>query len=584
MEHITIPAESPQSVVRLKFKAESDIHLKVKLFRAGEATNINCNARLTYTQRSDNGYVTISIALPGVGLYCADVFACRRSEQVDSDEWTYTGLFLNYFIDNFKPLPEGVSVGYPVVNPLSASLVHFKLLQWKACDWHIAENITGQTEIEFQMLKDIPIKHSIVDSSGKALHHFTSLQQAGVFDTTMVRYILKVVFPETGDWTIVVSVKESRDILVKYHVLATKAQPAQSYPYISSDLVQLPNHKVPSLQKGLLKLPFRTTKTLFFQGYVCPYPRISNDSISYNQAHVSKEGIKKYQLNAVIPSTGKWEIGVLLAETDSKGTTTLTETFSVLTEAVSESECSPLLAFPQLSSAASNLRIKIPKTPICSNLFTQEPVSLKFFSPSNIIFSHSIEETSDQNDAPIRKYTVLSLSNKPSEPNLLRAVFPRPGRWIVRLFAGVDFKQNLKEVLLFCITLTDTPTNHFCGFPEVLPLAAHLTQFHLLEWSRTKNDYIAECTNGVVEISFTINQDIELTHYVVKGKSDQNADNERLYNISSLRPLGSTGANSQKFTLRAAFSENGIWTICLLEKQAECLSSLMQYTVLVKTV
>ena len=582
MEHICIPEERFESVARLKFKAGIDVQLKIKLFRAGQVTNINSNGRLTFIQRSDNGYITISIALPSVGLYCADVYSCRKSEQQDSDEWSYTGLFLNYFIDNFKPVPEGVTVGYPVVNSISASPVHFKLLQWKAFDRHIAENSTGEAEIEFQMLKDVPVRHSITDSSGKALHHFTSLQQAGVFNgKMMVRYVLKIVFPEKDDWTIIVSERESRDILFKYHVSAKRAQPGQSYPNISSDIIQLSNHKAPPLQKGLLKVPFRTTKTLFFQGFICPYPRISSDSVSYDQAHISKEGIKKYQLNAVLPSPGRWEVGVLLAEAVSDGSMTLLEGFSVLAEAVGDSECSPLLIFPQLKPAASNLRITIPKTPMCSKLFTQEPVCLKFFSPSNIIFSHNIEETSVPNHNV--GCTFLSLSHKSSEPNVLRAVFPQPGRWVIRLFAGVDSKKNLKEVLSLSITLSDTATAHFCRFPEIFSLLAYRTQFHLLDWSKQLgNDFIAECTNGVIEMSFIIKQGIELAHYIVKGKSDQ--DSEHLYNISSLRPLCSTGSSSQKVSLRATFSESGFWTIYLLEQQSDCLSRLMQYTVLVKTV
>ena len=94
--------------------------LKVKLLPTGLGKTLrylNSDGRLTFLEYCSSVYITVKIALPDKGLFCAEVFGCNRSEQKESNNWTYTR-FLSYFIDNFRASSDSALAGYPVVNPI----------------------------------------------------------------------------------------------------------------------------------------------------------------------------------------------------------------------------------------------------------------------------------------------------------------------------------------------------------------------------------------------------------------------------------------------------------------------------------
>ena len=185
------------------------------------------------------------------------------------------------------------------------------------------------------MFKSSLLWHTV--QAARSSYHYTSLQQVSAVNN-MSQYTLKVVFPEKGHWTITLFEVESRKVLMKYHVHCSKPLLGDSYPKISSGIIQLLHYKAPALIKGVLSVPFRTTKTPFFKGFIGLHSRAD---ISYDQAYVSKEGVRKYQLNLVLPHVGMWEVGVLLGNLIADGEVSLSEAFSILTEVVTESECCP---------------------------------------------------------------------------------------------------------------------------------------------------------------------------------------------------------------------------------------------------
>ena len=573
-EYIELGEDNSQSVVHLKFRTCEDVGLMVKLLPTGlgKHSDLNSDGRLTFLEYYSNGCITVKIVLPNKGLFCAEVFGCNRSEQKESNDWTYTR-FLSYFIDNFRASSDSAMAGYPVVNPISASKVEFRLLRWKvSAEEHVAVSNTGEADLEFQLHKNVKVQPTLTHSSGRSLYHYTSLQQVSAVNN-MSQYTLKVVFPEKGHWTITLFEVESRNVLMKYHVHCSKPLFGYSYPKISSDIIQLPHYKTPALIKGVLSVPFRTTKTLFFKGFIGLHSRADYNDITYDQAYVSKEGVRKYQLNVVLPHVGMWEVGVLLGDPIADGEISLSEAFSILTEVVTESECCPQSVYPQLKRAASNFRIKIPKTPVTSKLSAQVPISIKVFTPSNLIFNHHIELA--ENSTALDKCTFLLLSDDAAVPSVLKAVFPEPGQWIVKLFAEVDCKKALKEVLSLCVEVVDSPYTNFCGYPEILPIAAQQADFRLLDWSSSQSDHIAETSTGTLKVSFTTKQGVELNHFIVRGKDEQNTI-ERIDDSSTLSPPILQLSKCQKQFLTVVFPDKGYWTVYLLEEK----SFLMKYTVL----
>lgn len=131
-EFISIPEQNSHSIVQLRFKADEDIQLQVKIIpvQGGERKDINSDGQLAFFERIENSYITANIILPDTGLYCLDFYGCRRLEQA-GDKWKTVSL-LNYFVHTNISTPTDVFIGYPVVEPITASKIDFKLLQWNA--------------------------------------------------------------------------------------------------------------------------------------------------------------------------------------------------------------------------------------------------------------------------------------------------------------------------------------------------------------------------------------------------------------------------------------------------------------------
>ena len=129
-EFISVPEQISHSTVQLRFKADKDIHLQVKIIpvRGVERRDINSDGHLAFIEHTENLYITANIILPDAGLYCLDFYGCRRPEW-SGDKWK-TVSFVNYFVHTAVSAPDDVLVGYPVVEPITASKIDFKLLQW----------------------------------------------------------------------------------------------------------------------------------------------------------------------------------------------------------------------------------------------------------------------------------------------------------------------------------------------------------------------------------------------------------------------------------------------------------------------
>ena len=130
-----------------------------------------------------------------------------------------------------------MAAGYPVINPISASRVEFRLLRWKvSAEEYVAVSNNGEADLEFQLHKDVKVQPTLTHGSGcRSLYHYTSLQQVSVV-TNMSQYTLKVAFPEKGHWTITLFEVESRNMLMEYHVHCSKPLLGHSYPKISSEI------------------------------------------------------------------------------------------------------------------------------------------------------------------------------------------------------------------------------------------------------------------------------------------------------------------------------------------------------------
>ena len=260
------------------------------------------------------------------------------------------------------------------------------------------------------------------------------------------------------------------------------------------------------------------------------------------------------------------------------------DAFSVISK-VDIKQCNPHLVYAQLSLAAVNFKIAIPDEPIALSLnqHAHKPVCIQFTTPLDLIFSHHIVDSTDQ--TPLKGYTLLNIPDNKNLPYYLKAVFPHKGDWLIKLFATDDSKKtNISPVLSLHVNNNDLafdkPDDVFYGFPKLFPRSTHQTKFRFLEWNKPEKEYVAENNTGTMNIVFSVKQDTDIDYYMVKGKEDN--ENQKICKFTYLSATVNEGSVNKIHTLRIIFSEEGFWTIVLMQSHYCQLTSLMEYTVYAK--
>lgn len=194
-------------------------------------------------------------------------------------------------------------------------------------------------------------------------------------------------------------------------------------------------------------IPFHTTSVQSFTGYICKLPKPSDDQNKHlcDPTHVSEEGINKYQLNAVFPHPGRWEVGVCIRTRISENQILLSDAFSVIS-VVDTTQCSSHI-YPQLSQNAVKFKVTIPNELIILPINQHGPICIEFTTPLDLIFSHDIVDTSESNDTPLEGYTFLNTPDNILSYHL-NAALPHEGDWLIKLFAKEDYKRSSSNLVL----------------------------------------------------------------------------------------------------------------------------------------
>ena len=87
---------------------------------------------------------------------------------------------------------------------------------------------------------------------------------------------------------------------------------------------------------------------------------------------------------------------------------------------------------------------------------------------------------------------------------------------------------------------------------------------------------MAECKTGTMEIVFSVKQDVEIDHYIVRGNKD--IKDQHLYKFTYLTSVEDGPVNKVQ-TLKVIFPKKGYWTVFLLECIGCKLLYLMEYTI-----
>jgi len=570
-EFLSVTEKNTSNAIQLSFEAAEDVELSIKVISDEHSytTEIENNYKhLTYLERvHKNGCIIASIVLPHKGNFVVLFYGCRRSLQV-VEKWN-SKIFLGYFIECTKPIPSNIHIRYPVIKPIEASRTRFKLLKWcpRSRECYVAENTSGKAAVEFKCAKGIEIHHCLIDKSGDSYKYYTSLCSCSNNTVTELdqAYILHIVFPKQGLWTIEVAANKK---IMSYTVYAHTALKGQCYPCISMpDEIELDPHELISLtNKEILSIPFSVTSPHYFKGFIRPVPNSQETKVDHDPTHVSKEGPLSYQLNAVFPYPRKWIVGVMIGTTIINGEINLSEAFSVIVH-VKESECRPTAHFPQLHPSSTDFTVTIPKVPVAADITNNDPVRIEFNTQKELVFSHLIS----YRDSTLKGFTFLECVNDKPLSYILQAVFPHKGDWHVKLYAGVGDDKSHKKVLSLHITF-DPPTipcSIICGFPEIFPEIAHLTKFKLIEWNAPEKKHIAENAKGTMDIIFNARTGEDFSHYLEKGK-------EKLHTFTYLCPPVSLTPTTQQWTLKVILPCAEKFILKIFRRRSYCV---MQYAI-----
>ena len=329
----------------------------IPVVQPGDSTNnVNADGHLTFFKDNGNGRVTLNAILSDKVLYCIQLYGCIK--KLESDHGTIpSALILAYFVEGMKTHSSGNTLGYPAVELISAIEIQFKILEWNTKEPHIAESDTGEMTIKFQCSKKAKISHNLTNNTGKELHHYTCVQLVENIDT-LANYDLHVIFPGEGLWVIKlyenISIDKKR-LVMKYGICTATAISDYCYPVIKFEkLLQSLKQKkcFTKHQNGLLKFSFQTSTMESFEGYICELTTSSDgqDERLHDSTYVSEEGENKYQLNAVFPHYGRWEVGVRIIKP--------TSAFSVISM-VNTTKYNAYSVYPKLSLQAAKFKITI---------------------------------------------------------------------------------------------------------------------------------------------------------------------------------------------------------------------------------
>ena len=202
------------------------------------------------------------------------------------------------------------------------------------------------------------------------------------------------------------------------------------------------------------------------------------------------------------------------------------------------------------------------------------PFVLQFYALPTFSFMHDISFLSDKLEEVETHDNYSFLSSSPLSLNLftLQAVFPRRGRWAVKLYAGKADTNNLHlaiEVKPVNVTKPqcDFILKEHLGYPEICHTVASKSNFRLLSCNeQDKIAHTCRCEGGELKLTFTAHPDAKIEHYIKSGKSGQS---------DALRCFTKTTQDTNNpsfYMFRAVFPSPGWWRVILTDDKEVIMS------------
>lgn len=267
-----------------------------------------------------------------------------------------------------------------------------------------------------------------------------------------------------------------------------------------------------------------------------------------------------YTIHAVFPENGKWLVQLFGVKEGS------TNYSLVLTLNVSVSCSSPQLCYPKLNQAFHHLNMSIETEHVLIKKNCEDgEFLLPFKAPDNIHFTWSVCLTSagDKMNSNAFIHRSHGTSNR-----TFQVVFPKPGEWLVRLFAkeSTESSSNFHSVLEFCLTSLSSKSG--VSFPQISE--AFYSTFGL-QFDRKHLPLTSEVSQLPAKVLIPIRSsdpDVLFWHDI-DVKSDDGENNE-IFNLDDQCKMISDPSTGEH-KLMVEMIVKGKWTVSLYAKKSNAV-------------
>ena len=567
--------------------------------------------------------VKIRVVLPWKGNF---IFAISASQEKKQEFPTHRVCLCYRIQSPVNPVGE---VGYPKVYEMAASAFKFKLACWsQAVNDYVCESYSGDLNLTFTAEKNISFSHYLI--SGKTrntrpedegtIFRYNSIIVADSHnnssnDTPL--YMLKVVFPKEGWWTICLSgmkanpnedVESGFTTIMSYQVYARKGKPKSTYPNIYSSQVSFCQFDPIIATSKTLEVEFLADNPMNFHSFIT-FSHSNAEPLDCFVQVLDLENTlssrRQYQLKAIFPKAGKWYVHVFGKEKDSTRDQPLRVLFRLLVDVENPmadaiiaqvnsefakcvqitvadegytSFCDNGLPFSigftcdlqgiefqhQLRLAESNSQAASEGSETMSLLehcsYLAYPVKIEAkavdHEASGEVSPANKSESSDQDVAKSFQNISQEVTLASKLPNAYRlhASFPWAGKWIVELFAKHPDEESF--ILAFHVNLDiKIPSKGVC-YPKIFA-GFHELGFSIPEQVTTYNPL---CGTSEFQLPFNAPNSLQFVWSIkLNGR-----DSVKLRKQGFVHQFGNNRSPSHHF--RLSFCKSGIWTAQLFAK------------------
>ena len=511
----------------------------------------------------------LQAVFPSNGWWTVSIYGADPGN-TEHMSWKYNCL-LNYYVYVTAGLPRNT---YPRILSPDISFNGIK---------PISATGNEQFSLQFAASKHLTCSHYLVFDEKETFKGFTKVDFCGKMKSKeRFVYNLRVIFPWPGSWHVHVLGKEKdkgQDIsLFKLNITVNGALKNTSFVDCDSAIAEALGVEV--LNDGLLTFE-EDTQPLRYSFKALPDVNIhhslkfqeSDGSSKDYSTHLSSEPCADVEpgpsrtmhtIHAVFPSSGKWSLQLYAGEEGCSN-------FSlVITLNVNIQKPCLQLCYPKISTAFHQLKMSIEsdKALIQKNCENGE-FKLPFAAHEENFFTWNVELISSGEKFPSNAFVYFNPTE--SSNRLLHVIFPKPGEWLIRLFAKqtsspANKSGNFRSVLE--LRLNSLSFKSGIHFPQVFE------QFYSnfkLQLDPTQLPLISEVNQVPTKIVIPIyspDGDVQFWHDVdVKVDSSEEGEDNQTFNKEDQCKMISDPA-SGRHELAMEVDSKGQWTVSLFARRS----------------